>query len=410
MQTSLCSVPASVRVSVPLPATSPRGAHFSIGLATGQDRETIYRLRHEVYARELGQHPANPDGQLRDCLDDWNSYLVVKAAEVVAGFVSLTPAGAPSYSIDKYFARAQLPFPIDDKFVEVRLLTVRPPHRGREVALLLMYAALRWMEARSVEHVAVIGRREILDLYSRVGLECVGLSACSGRVSYELMHATLGKLRQRLGEFAPVLERLQSRTEWRLPFPFHKPAACYHGGAFFTAVGERFDCLTRQERIINADVLDAPYPPAPAVVQTLSENLPWILKTSPPADCTGLVQSIAEARGVRPQNILPGAGSSDLIFRALPHWLKATAHALILDPTYGEYAHVLEKVIGCTVDRLVLSRAHGYAVELNRLQAALADNYDLVVLVNPNSPTGRHIPRASLERLLGHVPVQTRVW
>src|SRR5207344_1800686 len=102
----------------------------------------------------------------------------------------------------------------------------------------------------------------------------------------------------------------------------------------------------------NADVLDAWFPPAPGVTDTLQAHLPWLLRTSPPTDCAGLVGAVATARGVAPENILPGAGSSDLIFRAFRHWLTAGSRVLILDPTYGEYSHVLEKVIGCTVDRL----------------------------------------------------------
>jgi histidinol-phosphate/aromatic aminotransferase/cobyric acid decarboxylase-like protein len=47
---------------------------------------------------------------------------------------------------------------------------------------------------------------------------------------------------------------------------------------------------------------------------------------------------------------------------------------------------------------------------LERLQAALADGYDLVVLVNPNSPTGQHVPRVELERVLSQAPLRTRVW
>src|SRR5205814_2328158 len=138
--------------------------------------------------------------------------------------------------------------------------------------------------------------------------------------------------------------------------------------------------------------------------------LPWLLRTSPPTDCAGLIEAIAQARGVTRENILPGSGSSDLIFRALRHWLAPASQVLILDPTYGEYAHVLEGVIGCTVDRLTLSRQHNYAVDLARLKAALADAYDLVVLVNPNSPTGRHVPRAELERVLSKAPACTRIW
>jgi len=113
---------------------------------------------------------------------------------------------------------------------------------------------------------------------------------------------------------------------------------------------------------------------------------------------------------VASENILPGAGSSDLIFRALRHWLTPSSHALILDPTYGEYSHVLEQVIGCTVDKLPLLRENNYELDLSLLQAALADEYDLVVLVNPNSPTGRHVPRAKLESVLAAAPARTRFW
>jgi len=134
------------------------------------------------------------------------------------------------------------------------------------------------------------------------------------------------------------------------------------------------------------------------------------MRTSPPTAVEGLIETIARVRGVNSENILPGGGSSDLIFRSLRHWLGPESHALILDPTYGEYAHVLERVVGCTVDRLPLSRRDHYAVDLDRLAAALRDGYDLVVLVNPNSPTGAHLPREALESLLTGVPAMTRVW
>jgi histidinol-phosphate/aromatic aminotransferase/cobyric acid decarboxylase-like protein len=207
-----------------------------------------------------------------------------------------------------------------------------------------------------------------------------------------------------------MLARIEAKTHWQLSFSFHRPAPCFHGGGFFKAVGERFDNLNRKETIINADVLDAWFPPSPLVTQALKEHLDWLLRTSPPTGCQGLIEAIAEVHAVKPANILVGAGSSDLIFRALRQWLSRESHVLILDPTYGEYAHLLEQVIGCTVDRLPLRRSENYDVDLIRLRHALRDNYDLVVLVNPNSPTGRHVPRAALAEVLRDAPSQTRVW
>lgn len=378
--------------------------------ASEADRATIYRLRHEVYARELGQHAPNSAHRLCDALDDANVYLVAKIANDIAGFISLTPPGRAGYSIDKYVSRDALPFAFDQKLFEVRLLTVLKPHRGRELATLLMYAAFRWVEAHGGTRIVAIGRREVVEMYRRCGLEHVGLAVQSGAVTYDVLQVTTTALRERMKNFSGLLERLEGKTDWQLNFPFHRPAACFHGGAFFKAIGESFDFLERGRDIINADVLDAWFPPSPKVLAALREFLPWLLRTSPPTACEGLIETIAQARGVETENILPGAGSSDLIFRALRHWLNASSHALVLDPTYGEYAHVLERVIGCTVDRLTLSRRNNYEVDLARLEAAFADNYDVVVLVNPNSPTGRHIPRNELERVLRRAPQHTRIW
>src|SRR5205085_10050342 len=60
--------------------------------------------------------------------------------------------------------------------------------------------------------------------------------------------------------------------------------------------------------------------------------------------------------------------------------------------------------------RLVLSADADYALDVAALAARLAARYDLVVLVNPNNPTGAHLPRAVLEPLLARVPASTRVW
>ena len=106
---------------------------------------------------------------------------------------------------------------------------------------------------------------------------------------------------------------------------------------------------------------------------------------------------------------MPGAGSSDLIFAALQRWLTPGSRVLILDPMYGEYAHVLD-VIGSVVDRLRLSRDQTYDIEVPSFAAALARGYDWVILVNPNSPTGRYLPRTVLEQLVTASPAATRFW
>jgi hypothetical protein len=80
-----------------------------IALASPGDRGLIYRIRHEVYARELGQHRVNGAGRLTDVLDPFNLYLVARVGGELAGFISLTPR-LINHSINKYVRRDRLPF------------------------------------------------------------------------------------------------------------------------------------------------------------------------------------------------------------------------------------------------------------------------------------------------------------
>ena len=91
-----------VRPPSPASSSNQPPAPFLLATATAADRETIYRARHEVYARELGQHAPNHSARLRDPLDDSNVYLLAKVAGDIAAFISLTPPGGPAYSIDKH--------------------------------------------------------------------------------------------------------------------------------------------------------------------------------------------------------------------------------------------------------------------------------------------------------------------
>lgn len=186
---------------------------------------------------------------------------------------------------------------------------------------------------------------------------------------------------------------------------------CYHGGAFFDEVGVDFRSLELRHAIINADVLDAWFPPSPTVVDALNRDLDWLLRTSPPTQCEGLVEAIAEARGIPSESIVVGAGSSDLVFRALTRWLTPQSSVLLLDPTYGEYQHLLDHVVGCRVDRFLLDGHDDYQVDLKLLgRRIVATRPDLVIVVNPNNPTGQHIPRAELEALVDRSPASTRFW
>ena len=394
---------------------------YQVRLASSADRQAIYRIRHDVYADELGQHPSNAEGELRDPLDEFNEYIVVALGDELTGFVSLTPPDGPRYSLDKYLDRSEWPFTIDAGLYEVRLLTVVSGYRSGPTAMLLMHAAQRYLEERQATRAIAIGRRDVLGLYLRVGFERLGPSFQSGAVRYDLMNVEVDRIPEKTRRFETTLRSIEPRVSWRLEGPFicgdsdkSRPAtstgSCLHGGASFAQIGAGFERLDRRHDVISADVLDAWFPPAPAVIDELHEHLDWVLRTSPPTGCDGFLDAVAGARGVPGECVLPGAGSSDLIFRVLPRWVKADSRVLLLDPTYGEYRHVLQNVIGCRIEHVFLKSGEGFALDLEDLARQIRDDFDLIVIVNPNNPTGTYIPRAELESVLARARPETRIW
>jgi hypothetical protein len=198
---------------------------LAIRVANAQDRQAIYRIRHEVFARELGQHPVNPTEELKDPLDEFNTYLVIVAGPTVVGFVCITPPGHGRYSIDKYCARSQLPFPVDDHLYEVRLLTVTQEARRWWLALALMYASFRWTEAHGGTRIMAIGRVEILSMYHRVGLKDAGLTIQSGAVTFRLLQTTMPDVHASLPGIRNMLDRIEADLDWQLGIEYNTPAS-----------------------------------------------------------------------------------------------------------------------------------------------------------------------------------------
>ncbi|MGW0811847.1 aminotransferase class I/II-fold pyridoxal phosphate-dependent enzyme [Streptomyces viridiviolaceus] len=389
------------------------GRDLQLRAATAEDLEWIHELRHRVYARELGQHAPAPSGRLYDGLDGGNVYLVAARGAARIGFVSLTPPWLGRYALDKYLTRDELPLLDESDLFEVRILTVEPRWRATAAAPLLMYAALRWIAARGGRRVVAMGRTELLTMYRAAGLRPVGRTVHSGALTFEVLTGGVTELTEvTLDRYRTTLERLRSAVDWRLDAAFFpRPDGCEHGGASFTAVGTDFRSLHRRRQVVAADVLDAWFPPAPGVRAVLAEDPAWAARTSPPAGAEGLLAEIATARALPAEALAVGAGSSDLIFRAFCQWLTPDSRVLLTDPGYGEYAHVTERVIGCRVDRFRLRREDGWRIDPDRLSAAVGSGrYDLVVVVNPNNPTGRHAPAEELRSVIAAAPARTRWW
>ena len=179
---------------------------------------------------------------------------------------------------------------------------------------------------------------------------------------------------------------------------------CFHGGASFGAIGMDFDKLETKDKIIRADVTDAWYDPAPNVVSKLGKHSSWLLRNSPPTNSEGLIKTISEVRGIPKENLLVGGGSSDLMFAFFPNFNFNSV--TILDPMYGEYTHIFENVLEKDIKRVLQNRKDGFKINVDDIVKESVGS-DMVVIVNPNSPTGKFLTKKEVNKLLSKLSKKT---
>lgn len=162
-----------------------------------------------------------------------------------------------------------------------------------------------------------------------------------------------------------------------------------HGGDLYTAAkvyaGEILDLS------VNVNPLGAP----PEVMLAVQESL-LAMGRYPDPQSRVLRKRIAALDGVLPEQVFCGNGASDVLFR-LAITLQPGV-ALLTAPTFGEYEATLRRAgWQCCFHRL--QQIDNFDVT-ETILAQIQSPVKLVVLCNPNNPTGRLIPAALLQRIL----------
>lgn len=116
----------------------------------------------------------------------------------------------------------------------------------------------------------------------------------------------------------------------------------------------------------------------------------------PDPACRDLCEAIARHEGTKPEQVLCGSGASDLLYRAV--YAMRPRCALINAPCFGEYETALETV-GCSLIRAPLDDAF----RMNEgFLTLIDDNIDLIILCQPNNPSGVTIHPSFLHRIIAH--------
>jgi histidinol-phosphate aminotransferase len=154
--------------------------------------------------------------------------------------------------------------------------------------------------------------------------------------------------------------------------------------------------------ILRFDLNTSPVPPeiADRVLKGGSFEAP--LSEYPPSDYRRLIATAARVYGVRPEEILVGAGADEILDLCGKAFLPPRGRAVIPSPSYAMYRVVTEQR-GATATLVPRQdAAHGFAIDPEPTRTA-SIGADVVWLCSPNNPTGLAEPNGVIEELLAGI-------
>lgn len=152
----------------------------------------------------------------------------------------------------------------------------------------------------------------------------------------------------------------------------------------------------RQLGLAPSEIIDfsASVNPLPSPLNILDSLKGVDLKNYPDRDNTELIKTISDTYGVDVENVLASAGTTEVIY-SLPSLYK---HPLILAPSYGDYEDAFSKK-SVAIQKMIFSflMSEGIKEAADRLDDL---NWDLLIIVNPNNPTGEYLEPDEIKILL----------
>ena len=132
--------------------------------------------------------------------------------------------------------------------------------------------------------------------------------------------------------------------------------------------------------------------------KTIIENME-VIERYPDPEYYDLRKKFAEYNNVELENILVGNGATELIFLYMK--VIKPKKVLILSPTFAEYERGIKSVVPeCIVEYFDLDMEKDFTLDIEILKKELVKKYDMIVMCNPNNPTGKFISKKECKDLL----------
>lgn len=146
------------------------------------------------------------------------------------------------------------------------------------------------------------------------------------------------------------------------------------------------------EGTIKLNTNEFPYPAAPEVVEAIRSAATDSIRLYPSSRCDELREALAQMHGVRPENILVGNGSDEILRLVIQAYAAPGRMTATVWPTYSLYP-ALVAMTGAAL--------HCFALEgLERLPPEIFEaGWDLLLVPCPNAPLGSVFDPGELAKL-----------
>jgi len=152
-------------------------------------------------------------------------------------------------------------------------------------------------------------------------------------------------------------------------------------------------------RPIRLDRNENPYGPPEGALAVLRENLGHVNRY--PDSARPLAEKLAHLHNVKPEQIVLGCGSSEVLRLAVDALLSPGKKLIIASPSYP-LAAFYAPMKGAEVVNVPLARDRSH--DLNAMLAQCGPSTGMVCICNPNNPTGTLTTRHDLEEFLRRLP------
>lgn len=152
-------------------------------------------------------------------------------------------------------------------------------------------------------------------------------------------------------------------------------------------------------RVIKLASNESPYPPAPGVLRAVRAAA-GDLNRYPDDDCFDLRRALARKCRVKPDQLIFGSGSDEIIYLAVRTFVGAGDEVVIASPSFLIYS-IAPQIEDAKLIRVPLQ---GFAYDLEAMLRAVTERTRLIFIGNPDNPAGTYVSARSLEDFLRRVP------